>query len=691
MSISYLPAVLDANIDAYLTKLQQSLDEFNVTQTSDEQYSDPNDGDGHNPSPVTLLARNALKELSPRLPELTRNGAASRLLEELIVRAGSPASIMLLDTLLEAGSRQFASLTMHPSASHFLQTCITTASYTGVPAALPQIISSWSYDLLIQVMSSSAGTHVFRAAISLLVRVPAEEPTCARLRDDVPPSTRYFDNVSNKPDEAAITAVTIISETLLQHQNDLPQLLQAPQSCGAIQALLTALAVCNVSKAAEFATSVLPPSSFDDAIVHRVASRFIDRMILTCGWQIVDDHFRDNETLTRYTFHPTANFCVQRYIALLTSRPEVARVIRVLEPTIDSLLSPSTPRDGVVLALARAAEYHGDIHTQSLLARAIASGAGAIDKDARYLAGHLAMRGKALWGEWCRRVDEKGMAALFTEVKRTKQKALTLPQTLPRASLLGTLIARALMRFPGGAGQGARASLSSLSNTILLALSADPVGNRLVEQWLLDPVPKRAEKIAGKLLSLFIDNAQSAGKGTFGAVCRNANAGMLVIKSMERANAGLRRKVMENLAGIVDELLADRFGQVVIRKCRVRRFMKRNSQWEHETNAIETKQRLFADIFRDDQDLEIKENLKGKKKRKRSDLPETDSIKKIKESKRDKTQTPALETGGDCTEEGGNGQNLTSVISAIQTAANSVDGKKMKKKKKKQKNISTID
>lgn len=664
--VSYSHATLDADVEAYLTKVKDEFDLLCNTEQTEEVYSNPDDVDPENPSPCTLLARNTMSELAPRLHELARNNLASRFLESLVPYAGAPVCVTLLDTLLEAGSRQFSSLATHPCASHLLQTLLVTAIPASVPQLLPEVLISWDHETLIQIISSSAGTHVFRSAVALLVAMPVNEPSAAAIMDNIPPSARYYDDLSRKPDEASKKAVIHITETILKGEDHLKTLVFASYSSAALQSLLTALAICSPADGFKLAEKVLSISDFDTLVSDKCASRFIDRALLTCGPSIIPS-FSNDDMLLSYARHRTANFCVQRYITSLTRRGDVQRVARALEGAIgDHLLTFGSAREGVVLAILRAAEHFGDPQSRSLLARAVAKGVGAVGAEAKHLAGCLALRQQSVWREWCRRVDDVGVSGMI-DTSNAYGNILRLPRGLPRPSLLGVLIARTMMRLPEGAGQSARDAMASISNVQLLALSADSVGSRLVEQWIVNPVAVKVEKVATKLVKVYMGDGSI--DGFFAAVCRNPSCGMLVVRCLERVDADTRRTAMEALAGLVEELSKDRFGQVVIRKCRVRHFMRRNEQWEKQETARETKQRLFSDILDDDGK---ESSAKKGKKRKRV---KSDSVQKHHKENKDNDTSESTTKPDD--------SNLSSVINAIEAAGKPKKEKKRKRKEKK--------
>lgn len=685
-------ASLDSDTEAYLTQLEEQFNVLVNAENSNGKYYGRSDIDVHNESPVSLLARNALSELAPRLLELSRHNLASRLLETLIPYAGAQASVNALNTMLEAGGRQFSSLATHTCASHLLQTLLVTSLPEAVPSLLPEVIASWQYDILVEVVSSPAGSHVFRAIVALLAGVVVDEPSSARLIDTVAPSMRYFDDGCFPRDDAAKKAVTSLADLLLEQPDRLPNFLFAPHPCAALQSLLTALAVLDPPTCNKLVEHAFNTSAFHILVTHKCASRFVDRAILTCGsvFPVISKGFADDDTLVSYARHPIANFCTQRYLASLTRRADIARVSRVLEAFVSGeLLHIGSARQGVVLALLRAAEYCGDANSRSLLARAVARGVGAVGACARHLVSWLVLRQESLAKAWCSRLDEFGVAGLLVAHHGgSAPPVLRLPASLPRPSHLGTLIARTLMRFPGGGGQSARDSMASLSTVQLIALCADATGCRLVEQWVMGCASpggvdtNRVEKVAMKVLGALggdeNDGASAGSDGLLAAVCRNPSAGMVVVRCVGRASVSVRRKVLHMLAGLVNVLEGDRFGEVVIRKCRVRQFVKRNDMWEQTETGRERKQRLFSDILEVGSDDEGeskgdgndnsnsndhgdsgKHSLKSKTKRKRDESDKSASKKKKK--KRDRHENTRDNDGDAC--------DLSAVTSAIKAAS----------------------
>lgn len=653
--------VLDEETEAYLNRLRDTFEDMVASGENEPSngFSDPNDVDGDNPSPLTLMARNSLTELSAQmLQEVSRHNLACRLVEKLLPYAGAASCIEILGTLLKSGLRQFASLAVHPCASHLLQRCLVGAQDSDdYPSELAAMLTSWTKDMMCEVMVSSSGSHVFRAAVSLLARISNEnERSNSRLLDNVAPSARFFDNCSKTPNEMAKKAVIAIALKLLEQTpgstdnsdedgnmaydqgvvDDLHRLASRPTSCAALQSLLTAVAVCDMGVTAKLANAILPKRSEEllELMESRIASRLIERIILIFNPDqsefppTIQSIMQDNDTFLQLIEHPSANFCVQQYISRLTNRGSIARVARLLADPIENQLlsygSGGRPRDGVVLALLRVAEAHADQKTQASISRAIARGVAAIDKDAPNLVGHLLLRGKAMWAEWHRRVEQLDLMETaqskypsssaddnnFIEHGHFNQnsfKRLSLPRNLPRMSTIGALLARALMRLPEGPGQMARASMAALSPKTLLAFCADSTASRVVDQWILsDPDMKRNEKVCTKVISALLGDAQKQDStkpefiATVQAVCRNPCAGAVLTQSTQRANSYVRRRVMDGLSAAYDSLINDHFGSIVLRKCRVQNYMRRNDDWEKKETEHETRKRVFADILGDD-------------------------------------------------------------------------------------------
>lgn len=653
--------VLDGETEAYLNRLRDTFEDMVASGENEPSngFSDPNDVDGDNPSPLTLMARNSLTELSAQmLQEVSRHNVACRLVEKLLPYAGAASCIEILDTLLKSGPRQFASLAVHPCASHLLQRCLFGAQDSDdYPSELTTTLTSWTKDMMCEVMVSSSGSHVFRAILSLLARIPNEnERSNSRLLDNVAPSARFFDNCPKTPNDMAKKAVIAVALKLLELTpdltgntdedgnmaydqrvvDDLHRLASRPTSCAALQSLLTAVAVCDMGVTGKLANAILPKRNEEllELMESRVASRLIERIILIFNPDelefppSIQSIMQDNDTFMKLIEHPSANFCVQQYILRLTNRGSVARVARLLEDPIENQLlsygSGATPRDGVVLALLRVAEAHADQSTQTTISRAIARGVAAIDKDGPNLVGHLLLRGKAMWTEWHRRVEQLDLMRTsqskyrssaadgdnFIEHGQFNQnsfKRLSLPGNLPRMSTIGALLARALMRLREKPGQMARASMAALSPKTLLAFCADSTASRVVDQWILsDPDMKRNEKVCTKVISALLGDPQKLDStkpefiATVQAVCRNPSAGAVLTQSTLRANSLMRRKVMDGLSAAYDSLVKDDFGSIVLRKCRVRKYMSRNEDWEKKETEHETRKRVFADILGDD-------------------------------------------------------------------------------------------
>lgn len=580
---TFVPAgtTLPPDLFSYLQKLSADL------------LSLPPD-DPDTPDHASLLARNGLTTVTNYVAELSRDSTTARVLESLLPHAGAEGAIAVIDSLFSAAP--FVALSTHVSASHVLQTALTTAS--SPPESLRVVIASMSQNDFLTIATDRHGSHVLRAALATLVGIPSDEPPHARLDDSVPAGTPYF-HAASQPSAPVVNVLRSLSDTILQKPEVLVDLPYSPHGSASLQALLSAFSISDLSTSVSvIATSVASSTAVPELLQSQTGSRLLDRILLVGTDTAIHTHFSDANTLLTASQHPVANFPVQRFLSSLPTRAKLAAALSTLLPQFPTLLGEHAPRDGVVLALARATERVGDLRQQTTLSREVARAINATGADTKLLPLALALRGIASAKMW-RSILESSTSPMEWELRHG---ALQTPRGLPRPAPVGVLLARTLLRLKGAAGQPVRDAMATLSARELVAMLIDPGLSRVLEPWLADGDAKRAEKIAMKILAALDSGREGRDEdAVLVAACAVPCAAMVIAQCVARLSADQRRRAMDRLAAQYDTIAHTGRGEIVLRKCRVEMYMRRNGDWEREESARETKERLFADILADEE------------------------------------------------------------------------------------------
>lgn len=602
---------LDGDIQNYLLKLQDELESLDPGAEIARSWH-PRGSEEVPPS--ILLARNALKELSSHVNEVARDSSGSRVMEALMNYAKDvEVLVCVLEAILDCGPSRFIDLATHRTGSHTVETVVhalRTASPTEIVPVIGRLgttMNSWNDEEMAELVRNPSGSHVFRTCLAALAGLPDDEPREARLDDSDSGKIRsYIDKREIQVPEDWLQSISSIGVSILESKElSIQQMLWDPPSCTALQALLSALAVADKSMAQQIGEKALVVG-FDRLAQDGCGSRFLERLILVLGHEAVRSYTQGR--LAEYAHHPKANFCLQRILLSLKGRGQVMSAWDELESSLPRLLGRGTAREGVVLALLRVTEVEGDENCRRRASRAVIKAIGAVGSNTAQLSGILAMGSQGMWERWRSAVKNIEKKEFGLQGKETDQ--LRAPNIGVSARLLGTLMARCLIRFRGGPGQAARDSMVTLSSSELLCLIADPVGSRLIEQWVADTSKERSSKNANRVLKAI----QEQGETGIPAVAKNAYGAMVLVKCISYLPPGQRKKAMDSLSSQFELLKKHHTGQIVIRKCRVEQYMRRSAQWEHEETARETRERLFFDIIEDDyfSSSQSEDNASGK-------------------------------------------------------------------------------
>lgn len=625
---NYGGSTLDAELAQYLRQVRDDLQRL---ATEDEQETTATASDDQPQS--VLLARNALSSLTGHLHEVAMDTAGSRILEFLLQAASSDRDAMAeaLNNLLALGSQRFGTLCQHRCASHVLQSLIHVVvdarSMAFGPGhtmtAIENLIATlaeWPAGDVAAIMSHSSGTYVFREIVAGLAGLPVDEPKEQKLNDSKGSSRikSYIDELQVDVPSEWLAAISKLGSSLVEADDgyELQSMLSAPASCGALQALLSGLVRYGRAEARQLAKACIKDSCLD-LCYDACSARFMERAIVCLGpvefLPSLKGHFAE------LAADGKANYVLQRLLLGLRGRGLVMSAWDELEASLPKMVGFGSAREGVVLAMIRAAEVEGDEQVRRRAARLIAKATGASGPNAKHIIGILLAGSLEMWSRWKDGVNiwaDNGMGLQDAGLQTRKgQQTMTSPKGLPLLSVLGTLTARSLLRYPGSPGQIARDSMGNMSSEELIALGLDASGSRLLELWLEhDAEGAPHSKTAGSFVSAVLDKVDD--NGLLGPFARNAYGAQVLSRAVILCPTTVKKRTMDALAADMENLKEDDYGRQVLRKCRVEDYLRRTDEWSAVESARDTRYRLFADILNapEDDDGARKSSRKGKRK-----------------------------------------------------------------------------
>lgn len=595
---------LEPNLLSYVLKIQEDLNELTGGPDFNQQkpvvHADDDDDDDV-PAPHVLLARNALSELQPKMHEVAMDPCGSHILELLFRFADDDETMAsTLSSMVSLGSGRLAVLAEHRCGSHVLQALVTAVSspdFAGSVAhpamlGIVRLLSEWDFGTLVSVMSNSSGSHVLRTIFAALAGIPVDEPREAKIDDSEGGKIRtYIERLKREVPPEWMEGLKHAADCLLSSENpsDIQNLAWETASCASLQGLVAGLSCCDSSSAEKLARTVME-NQLQDLVYHPVGSRFVERAIACLGsgiiWEEVKDHIGE------LVQHPRGNFVAQRIFLGLKGRGQIVFVWNQVEEMMPKLLGFGAAREGVVLALLRSTENEGDVIIQRRANRAVSKALGMTGANAKDLIGVLLTGSVDSWAFWRESIANCGKGGLG--IRETDHDVLQCPRSLPYFNTIGLLMARCLLRFSEGAGQTARDSMGTLSQLDLLALCGNPVGSRLLEQWI-DLDPKNAARFLNALLS-------NGGKFAVCGAARSPYGSQLLSRTVPQVPEKLRGQVLGHLAERMSDLKLHRFGTIAIRKCRVEQYARDGMNAQGGYSAKDNRRRLFSDILDGDGD-----------------------------------------------------------------------------------------
>ncbi|OSX68474.1 hypothetical protein BU14_2735s0001, partial [Porphyra umbilicalis] len=465
---------------------------------------------------ASLVARAALRELAGHVQAAARDGVGSRVLEQLLDATDAAEAVdEVAVSLLAAGAARAAGLATHRCGSHVVQALVgrlaadaAAAGAATPPSAGLAAATGWLDALdaaaVVGLMTDARGSHVFRAAVTGLAGVPPGPPRSADVDAGAPltaaaAASSYITEGAWPMPEAAGAAVVrlagVLVDDALPAGVSLPHLARDTAGSAALQALLAGAVVWDASVATRLATATLGGGGCPEtwALATDVAgSRFVEAAVLafcgqpgagTPGTVVGDILGALLPRLAAAAAHPTANYVLAATLPrALTSRGAVATALDALEgDALAAAAGHASGREGVVLALGRAAAAHGDGEVRGRFAKAVARSMGAVGAEAKHLTPALVvgslprlLRWRSAVGAWAD--HGYGVAA--------GAPVLAPPPRSPAYSTPGLLTARVVLDWGGAAGQLARDSLASLGGPELLAFAVHGGTSRLLEQVL---------------------------------------------------------------------------------------------------------------------------------------------------------------------------------------------------------------
>jgi len=567
---------LDQDLFAYLVRIQEDLNAMlsEAPQNDDENVFDEL-------PPVVLLAQNALSEITPRIHEVAMDPMGSRLLQSLIKNARNESVISgVLGSLLSLGTNRVVALAQHRCASHVLQDSITVAATVAgnraVMEKLVGVVTSWDFYTIRDIISEGSGSHVMRAIFAVLAGIPMEEPRESKLDDSNPvPIVPYFkkDDIDPTPLEWHKAITHVVEQLMGVNPEQIQKLVWTTASSGALQVLIAACTVIDRALSKKL-VKICMGENLSDLVWDTCGSRFIEHVVTCLGAGIIWDLIKNH--LSEMIADRNANFVVQRVLLNMKGRAQVKAAWDILEPKIPEMLKGR--KNGVVLAMCRAAEAEGGDVLQKRAAKAIAKALNATGEDLKHFIGAVIMGSMNYWKSIKEEIASSGFE---------KQDVLKIPT---KFNTINVLLARCLLRYKGSASQTIRDSMGALSQLEILALAANSGGSRVLEQWMELNVKNCTKFLHATLMH--------DGVPVIGAA-RSPYGTQLLARCIPLCGANLQKKVMDILVGKLESLKTHRFGSIVVRKCKVDLYNHRPDDWMSLGSGRESRARIFADILND--------------------------------------------------------------------------------------------
>lgn len=644
---------------------------------------------------ASQVARAALRELSGHIQAAARDGVGSRVLEQLLDVTDAPDAVdELAVSLLAVGGSRAAGLATHRCGSHVLQRLLeritadaAAAGRDAPPSPALTAALGWldglSVPALVELVTDARGSHVFRAAVTGLAGVPLEAPRSADVDAGAPltaeaMATSYITEAAWPMADAAGAAVVRLARVLVDElpspageggdRTSLRALATGTSAGAALQALLAATVGWDAAVAERLAVTTLGgpgcPATWDLS-TNVAGSRLVETAILafcgqpaagTPGTVVGDILGAFLLRLTEAAAHPTANYVLSAVLCRgLRSRGAVATALDGLErEALAASVGHASGREGVALALGRAAAAYGDDAVRGRYAKALARVMGATGPDAKHLTPALLVGSLARLTRWRPAVQAWADHGYGLSADR---RVLAGPARAPAYSTPGILTARVVLAWGGVPGQLARESLGGMPGAELVALAVHGGTSRLLEQvlgWRDGSAGEFAAALAVKLSSALLDSLLGGGgRGATGLSAAAAAAALAASTTTNDGGAGgvaptdgggvptllaaaaaspcasrvlqaafagadaeRRRRVTAGLTAHAAALRSGgAAGRHTLRVCRVDEYARRAADWTAREGARNTRARLFADIL-DGSVLEKEGVGKGGKKRK---------------------------------------------------------------------------
>lgn len=588
------PTTLDRDLHSYLVKVHNTLNSLSIQPTLDgSNLSTTVDEDDEELPSAVLLAQNAVSELISRLHDVAMDPSGSKIFQSLVWHVRDPEIIAnTMKSIVALGSSRFVSFIEHRCASHVLQDVIKKLSMVSPSIifvhdsviGLAQSLETWDAHQLFNTMCAPSGSHVLRSVFGLLAGIPPEEPRTAKLDDSSPvPISAYYEITKVETPVEWHNAIIHFANLIIAAPDKAQNLPWATASSSALQGLISACTCVNRALSKKL-VKVVMGDQLSELVFDSCGSRFVERVVTCLGagvvWEKVKGH------LTEMVCHPKANHVAQRVFLRLSGRAQVKTVWDEVEHKVADCLRFGSAREGIVLALVRAAEAEGGDVLQRRAAKCISRALGTTGENSKCYVGAILTGCLHEWKRWQSEISHSNYSVLGVngedcDVLRLCTKSL-------RFNTVNVLIARSLLRFSGAAGQTARDSMNSLTNLEILALIADTAGSRLIEQWIELDI-RNSERIAQTFLG-------SAHCVVF-ATAKSACGAMVLSKCIPNLGPYSQKRIMDILASKVQSLKEDRFGSIAVRKCRLELYMRNPEQWRDSSTAQATRARLFDDLF----------------------------------------------------------------------------------------------
>ncbi|RKP13745.1 armadillo-type protein [Piptocephalis cylindrospora] len=288
---------------------------------------------------------------------------------------------------------------------------------------------------------------------------------------------------------------------------------------------------------------------------------------------IYTTYFRSK--LSRLSFHPVANFVVQKLLANVRNGPQFELMLEELLPEFNHFLIGN--KTGVLRSIVDACTIIGDSYKMVIQGLCDAFGLRTSDERLHFVDCilHMLSYPSLLEVKAAKEEEEE-------EVVGGKPKI--------RTNVQGALLLQSLVKFPQDHNAIVISSFLAEPAQIRVAWCKDPTASRVVESILESrTVGLKAKRL---ILTGFLDHYHELAMDKFG--------GHVVDKCWAMADLEMKSKIAEQLAFHRMALQNSFHGKFILRNCRIEQYIMKKGAWEEIQKGAERKRAMFEDILEGD-------------------------------------------------------------------------------------------